>query len=509
MPTAESGLDPPCNFCGLHSPHRPASLNHHSPSRASVKRDPFRLTRRIYDVAVIGGGIYGISVARDAALRGLSVAVVEKADFGGATSSNHQRIIHGGLRYLQHADLRRMRESIRERSILLRIAPHLVNVLPFVVPTYRNVTQRRLLMAVALAANDLVSLDRNHGLEPHKKIPRGRMLSKPECLRIWSSLDTTELTGGALFYDAQVYDTNRLNLALLFSAAEAGAEFVNYVETTGFLREGAAVMGVQVKDVLSGAEFPIQARMTVNCAGPWVDRVLELLDDKWSNRPSKMTNELLKSVVLVTRSLVQNVGVGIPGKSTYIDGDAVFKKGYRYFFITPERDRSLVGTFQTPHAGDPDELAVSEDEIREFIFEINSAFDTGILKRKDVHALLCGLVPSAAGGNDERVQLRKRYEIRDHEREDGIHGLLSIAGVKYTTARAVAQKVVDVVLKKLRRKFVRCQTGDIAAVGGRVGCFEEFSHQALKTKPKGVSQETLHHLLRAYGSEYQTILKYC
>ena len=402
-----------------------------------------------------------------------------------------------------------MRESIRERSILLRIAPHLVNVLPFVIPTYRNVTQRRLLMAMALVANDLVSLDRNRGLEPHKRIPRGRILSKPECLRIWPRLDTTELTGGALFYDAQIYNTNRLNLALLFSAAEAGAEFVNYVEMSGFLKEGADVLGVQVKDVLSGAQFPIRARMTVNCAGPWVDRVLELLGGQWSNRPSQRTTELLKSVVLVTRSLVQNVGLGIPGRSTYIDGDAVFKKRHRYFFITPERDRSLIGTFQTAHAGDPGELAVSEDEIRNFISEINSALGAGILERKDVHALLCGLVPSAGGNDDGHVQLRKQYEIRDHDPEDGIHGLLSIGGVKYTTARAVAQKVVDLILKKLRRKFVPCQTGDIAAVGGRVGCFEDFSNRALKTKPKGVSAETLTHLLRAYGSEYQAILKYC
>ena len=469
-----------------------------------MNRNPFQLTRKIYDVAVIGGGIYGISVARDAALRGLSVAVVEKADFGSATSSQHQRIIHGGLRYLQHADLRRMRESIRERSILLRIAPHLVHVLPFVIPTYQNVTQRRLLMALALKMNDLISFDRNRELEPHKRIPRGRILSKPECLRICPSLDHRDLTGGALFYDAQVYTPDRLNLSFLFSGAEAGAEFANYVKMVRFLKDGPAIVGMLVKDVFSGNEFPIRARVTVNCAGPWADRVLELLGHPRANRPTK----LLKAAVLVTRSLVRNVAVSIPGRSAYIDKDALFKKGHRYFFITPDRDRSLIGTFQTPYEGDPDELEVSEDEIRDFISEINSAFPGGIIKREDVHAVLCGLVPSAGLSEDGQVQLRKQYQIRDHGPEDGIQGLVSVTGVKYTTARGVAQKAVDLVLTKLGRKFVRCQTAETFTLGGRIG-FEEFSDRALKNRSNGLSAETLSHLLQTYGSEYQTILKYC
>jgi glycerol-3-phosphate dehydrogenase len=470
-----------------------------------MNRDPARLSRKIYDVAVVGGGIYGISVARDAALRGLSVALVEKDDFGSATSSKHQRIIHGGLRYLQHADIRRMRESIRERSILLRIAPHLVHVLPFVIPTYRNLMQRRLLMSLALTTNDLVSLDRNCELERHQRIPRGRILSKPEVLRICSSLDHSGLTGGALFYDAQVHNADRLNLSLLFSGAEAGAEFANYVQMVRFLKDGPTIVGMLVKDMFSGNEFPIRARVTVNCAGPWSDRVLELLGDR-SHTPTK----LLKAVVFVTRPLMKNVALGIPGGSAYKDGDAVFNKGYRYFFITPDRNRSLIGTFQTSYNGNPDEVRVGEDEIRHFIAEINSAFPGGIIKREDVFAVLYGLVPSAgsSGGNGQ-VQLRKQYEVRDHGVENGIQGLLSIAGVKYTTARGVAEKAVDLIFKKLGRKFVRCQTAQTFTQGGRIGCFEEFSDRALKKKPNGVSAQTLTHLLETYGSEYQAILKYC
>jgi glycerol-3-phosphate dehydrogenase len=464
------------------------------------------LAGKVYDIAVIGGGIYGISVARDAALRGLSVALVDKGDFGSATSSQHQRIIHGGLRYLQHADLRRMRESIRERSILLRIAPHLVHVLPFVIPTYQRLTQRRLLMALALKTNDLIGVDRNRHLEPHKRIPRGRLLSKPECLRICPGLDPEGLTGGALFYDAQVHNTDRLNLSLLFSGVRAGVECVNYVKMVRFLKDGPAIVGMLAQDVFSRSEFPIRARVTVNCAGPWGDRVLQSLADPRAGRPTK----LLKAVVLVTRSLMQNVALGIPGRSAHTDRDAVFAKGYRYFFITPERNRSLIGTFQAPYTGDPDDLEVSEVEIRDLISEINSAFPGGLVKREDVYAVLCGLVPGAGpSGVKGQAQLRKHYEIRDHELEDGIQGVLSITGVKYTTARGVAQQTVDLALKKLGRKFVPCQTAERCTLGGRTGSFEAFSAQALKNKPQGVSTETLNHLLQAYGSEYQSILRYC
>jgi glycerol-3-phosphate dehydrogenase len=361
-------------------------------------------------------------------------------------------------------------------------------------------------MALALRTNDLIGVDRNRDLEPHKRIPRGRLLSQPECLRLCPSLDPKGLTGGALFYDAQVHNTDRLNLSLLISGARAGAEFANYVKMVRFLKDGPTIVGMLAKDVFSGTEFPIRARVTVNCAGPWGDRVLQSLADRHSSRPT----ELLKAVVLVTRSLVQNVALGVPGRSAHVDRDAVFAKGYRYFFITPERNRSLIGTFQAPYAGDPDELEVSEDEIRDFISEINSAFPSGLVKREDVYAVLCGLVPGAGpSGVNGQAQLRKQYEIRDHELEDGIQGVLSITGVKYTTARGVAQKAIDLTLKKLGRKFVPCQTAETCTVGGRIGCFEEFSAQALKKKPQGVSAETLNHLLQAYGSEYQTILKYC
>ena len=412
---------------------------------AALKRNPAALADTIFDIAIIGAGIYGISVARDAALRGLRVALVDRGDFGHATSSNHHRIIHGGLRYLQHGDLKRMRESIRERSILLRIAPHLVRPLPFLIPTYKRMLQGKLLMSAALKLNDWVGTDRNRDLPARQQIPAGRVISRAECLEICSGLDQPDITGGALFCDAQVENPGRLNLALLRSAVDAGAEVANYVEAGGFVCEGARVTGVHLKDLLTGDALTVRARMVVNCAGPWAAQLLEPL-----RYASTQNQALCKSMVLVTRPIIAGkIAVGVPSRFSYSDADAMVKKGFRYFFVTPWRKWSLVGTFQRPHDGPPEALTVSEAEIGEAIREINTAFPTPRLERADVVAIFRGLVPAEGDARGGDVQLKKHHEIRDHAIDNGIDGLVSIVGVKYTTARQVAEQTVNLIFKKL------------------------------------------------------------
>ena len=471
-----------------------------------MKRSLPTLTQRQYDLVVIGGGIYGISVARDAAVRGLKVALVDQADFGHATSSNHHKIIHGGFRYLQHIDVKRMRESIRERSILLRMAPHLVHPLPFLIPIYRHCLQSKLLMSLALKLNDLVSLDRNRNLEPHNSIPRGRIISKSEALQFWPDLDSEQITGAAIYFDGQVHNPERLNLALLVSACSAGAQVANYAQVTSFLQNHDQVTGINVRDVLSGDSFPLRAGVVVNCAGPWLERVLRSL----RSAPCQRRIPLSKAIVLLTRPLVQNIAVGLPSRFRYTDNAGMFQKGFRYFFITPWRNKALVGTAETPYKGDPDALQVTEQEICNFLSDINMSFPRAALRRRDVYGVLRGLLPSD-GGTDQNKESQPTHqaEIHDHAEEDGIHGLISVVGVKYTTARSVAEKAVDLVFKKLGKKTVSCRTGELPVHGGEIRCFEEFLTRALKSKPAHISAESLHHLATTYGSEYRQIIRYC
>ena len=382
-----------------------------------MKRALSELSQNVYDVAVIGGGIYGASVARDAALRGLKVVLVEQADFGSGTSGNSHKIIHGGLRYLQHGDFKRMRESIKERSILMRIAPHLVYPMPFLIPTYRSWSQGKLVMSIALKLNDLIGFDRNDGLPLEKMFPKGRVIPKSECLRLCPSLDDQGLTGGALFYDGQVYNPERFVLSVLQSAAGAGAILANYAQVREFSKGPGGLMNMKVQDVLRKNVFVIRSRLVVNCSGPWLET---LMDDLFSGNHANV-NPLLQALVLVTRPLSKSIAVGVSGKFQYKDEDAIIKKGHRYFFITPWRNRSLIGTFQRPYGGDINDCEVTDQDIEELLTEVNAALPGANLAREDVYFINRGLLPRSGhiqkGGE---VQVVKHCQIHDHSKEDGI-----------------------------------------------------------------------------------------
>lgn len=470
-----------------------------------MKRAVDLLSRKSYDVAVIGGGIYGAFVAWDAALRGLSVALVDKGDFGGATSANNQKIIHGGFRYLQHADFKRMRESIRERSTLMRIAPHLVSPMPFLIPLYGGLMGNRLAMAIALKLNDLVGLDRNRRLDPEQQIASGRVISKEKCLALCPGLDPLGLKGGALFYDAQVHSPHRLTLSVLQSAARGGADLANYTRVIGLVRDKNTVKGFKAQDLVGGKMLEVRARIVVNCAGPWVDEVSGLMED---GRPS-WRNGWFKAVVLVTRRLFNGIAVGVPCKEAYRDADEVIEKGHRYLFITPWRGASLVGTYYAPYSGKPGDLEVSDVEIDDFIDRINRACPSAGLKRRDVHWVYSGLLPRGDGGNGvQDIQYSKRYRIHDHDQEDGIRRLVSVVGVKYTTAREVAAKTVDLVLRKLGRDSVRCQTDVTPVCGGEMKSLRDLAARAIQDRPEGVPPGVIQHLISNYGSAYSTLLHY-
>ena len=222
-------------------------------------RDLSRLTEREFDLLVVGGGVHGLAAAYDAAQRGLSVALVESGDFGSGASFNHLKTVHGGLRYLQNADLKRMRESIVERRTLARIAPHLLTPLPFLMPTYRSSPAAAWRCVSRSSADALVGRDRNAGVLPRLQIPMGRTMSRDECLRLFPAPARSDLTGGALWYDYQMRNTDRLTLAFGLAAAREGACLANYVRATTPLKSGGRVTGMRVRDGLSGETFDVRA----------------------------------------------------------------------------------------------------------------------------------------------------------------------------------------------------------------------------------------------------------
>jgi glycerol-3-phosphate dehydrogenase len=469
-----------------------------------MQRDLYRLSNQVYDVLVIGGGIYGASMAREAALRGLSVALVDMADFASGTSANSLKIIHGGLRYLQHGDFRRMRVSINERRTLMRIAPHLVNPLPVLLPTYGHGVHGKEVFAVALLLNDLVSFDRNRGLETSRHLGRGRVLTKNACLHLAPGLRPEGLTGGAFFYDAQVHNSERLLLACLRSAAQAGAVMANYTKVVGFLTQKNRVLGVQVQDVLGREQFDIRARMTVNTTGPWLNDLLQLV----AAPPVFRKVRHAKAVNLITRSLNIPCALGVPCWQDYQDADAVINKGNRLLFITPWRGQSLIGTTYTPVDSATGLTHMTSQDIEAFLADINHAYPPAQLQPQEVTFVHAGLVPiigtHPVTGD---VQLAKHHQIWDY-RQAGWQGFLSVIGVKYTTARHVAEKVVDHIFAVWNQRPGRSISAQMALHGGQMEQVSDYLHAQIARRPCGLEAAEVRHLVSHYGTAYTEVLPY-
>jgi len=454
------------------------------------------LSAKPYDVVIVGGGIYGACAAWEAALRGLSVALVDRDDFGHATSANSQKIVHGGLRYLQSFDVPRMRQSIRERRTWLRIAPHLVSPLPCLMPTSGVGTRSRAAMSLALRANDLISWDRHRGLEDvAQRIPPCRMVSREACLRMAPGLDGHGVTGGALWYDGQIYDSERLTLAFILSASKAGADVANYVEVTGFLKAGSAIAGVKATDVLTGRTLEIRSRVVLNTSGPWAERLVRPLN----GRPPHRAIPFVKAVNLVTRPLGLEVALGIESRSAKRQTPGLL-------FITPWRNRSIIGTAYFRYDGEPERCAVTEEEIEAFLDEIKGAFPSAHLRRGDVSFVHMGLLPAA---HHAATTLEKRALVLDHQRVDGLNGLISILGIKYTTARDVAEHAVELAVRQLaRRTAPRGMSRTTPLEGGAMPDREAFLKAARQDRRVDLSASTTAHLVFSYGTRYLDVLAF-
>ncbi|MBI1884468.1 MAG: glycerol-3-phosphate dehydrogenase/oxidase [Chlamydiae bacterium] len=466
-----------------------------------MKRDVSVFNNNIYDLLVIGGGIYGAFIAWDAVLRGFSVALVERGDFSGATSANSQKIIHGGFRYLQHGDFKRMRESIRERTNLMRIAPHLIHPLPVLVPTYGHGIKSKEILRMALMMYDAVGFDRNQLSDPEKRIPRGRIFSKEKVLQLLPNFPQEALTGAGVFYDATVYNSERLVISVLKSAEQKGVNLANYVETIGFIQKGDRVTGIECRDALTGSTFPVQARTVVNASGPWLYRVLSLLEPY----RSRVKFPLVKSFNVITRLLFEKYAVGLYGKNSYQDQDALLNKGTRLFFVTPWRNHSVVGTALSYFEGNPDELKVTSEEIEKFLEDFNLACPQAKLKPEEVTFVHRGFLPSAGlGGKAGDVQISKKYRIINH-RTDGLNGLISVIGVKYTTARDVAEKVVDHVFECRGDKAPQSLSRFTPVYGGQIEKFDDFLKDQIKNRLAGWDENLVRSLVYNYGSSYSEI----
>jgi glycerol-3-phosphate dehydrogenase len=456
-----------------------------------------------FDVVVVGGGITGAATAWDAAQRGLSVALLERGDFGGATSAESLKVVHGGVRYLQHLDIVRVRESSGERRALLRMAPHLVRPMPFVVPTYGHGMRGPEILGAAFVILNALTADRNRGLtDPARRVPAARIVSRAKVLEWFPDINKEGLTGAGVFYDGQLFNPPRLVWALVRTAARAGAAVANYCDVTSLVLQGGRVIGVRVEDRLVGDKFEVRARTVINAAGPYAEALLV----RSGVRKATSVPFSRDMALVLKRRFVDGRALALQTK--YRDPSAVLTRGPRHLFMVPWRGRTLVGVNSLIWRDEPDRLRVTESEVRDFVNEIAEADPRLGLTMDDVALVMAGLLPvekgTEEGGN---VSFGKRPLVVDNAREDGVQGLVSAISNRYTVARGVAERAVDLVFRKLGRTGRPSRTAVTRIHGGDFYRFDDLVREVAAALPVGFDPSIADRLARDHGSAYGEVLR--
>jgi glycerol-3-phosphate dehydrogenase len=449
-------------------------------------RDLDVLAGTVHDILIIGGGIYGLAIAVEAARRRLRVALVDAGDFAAATSFNHQKTAHGGLRSLQSGRLDRARESIRERRALARMAPRLLRPLPFIVATYRSAVKNRLVLRAGFRIDRWLGRHRNDAVEPELHLPPPRLTSRAATLKLFPGVRPEGLTGGAMWYDYQIVESNRLAIAFAESADAHGAHLANYAEATAPLIESGVISGMRVRDRLSGTEFDVRARMTINAAGAHAGEIM---------RAFGVSREFLslKAMNLVTSRPANDIALAAP------------TRGGRMLTLVPWRGRALIGTSQSTDFRNPTDLAVTTAEVDAFIDEINVAFPALKLTRDEVLLVHRGIVP-AERGRGGRAELLSAPRILDHER-DGTPGAITVVGVKYTTARGVAARVVTMAARRLGANVRTSPSDREPLAGAGIADHEALAIETARAVGLELAPPIIRRLTATYGDRCAQIVR--
>jgi glycerol-3-phosphate dehydrogenase len=461
-----------------------------------MRRDPSLLAGREFDLLVVGAGITGACLACDAARRGLSVALIDKGDFGAATSASSSKLLHGGLRYMQQLRFGKVRESAFERMYFQNLAPHLAHWVPFVVPTYRDPARSKTLLAGGLLAYRMITWGQQSALRDRsRRMPSSRWLSRDEVSTMIPGIRGDGMTGGYLFHESHMVSSERMTLAFVDDAARRGAAVANYVRADDLLREEDAVVGVRGSDLTTGASFAIRARLTLNAAGPWIGQLDERLG-------SSVVTGFSRGAHIVTRPLTDDVAVALP---TRRKADAVIDRGGRHVFIIPWRGHSMIGTTYGPFEGSPDDVAPLPQDVEELIGDINAALGPGSLGPEDVTYSWAGLYPLTADEiHPDVYQGSADYQVVDHAASGGPTGIFTVFGAKYTTARLLAERAIDQAMARLGRQGA-CTTREEALACGEINDLEAF-RAAKRREQRGRSREVVDHLVTAYGRSIDTVL---
>jgi len=470
-----------------------------------MKRNTTTLTDHSFDLIIVGGGIFGACAAWEAALRGFSAALIEKEDFAHATSANHYKMAHCGIRYLQHGDIRRLRESSRERSALMGIAPHLVHTMPIVIPTYGNGSKGKPFLGAGMLLYDLLTADRNRGLAACKKIRLSRFFSASQVIERFPGINRKGLTGAAVFEEGQIYNPPRLALAFIKAAADRGAKPCNYVKADGFLKKGNRIQGVKAIDQLTGNPLEIRGRAVLNTAGPWAHRLLKSGLGVNLAPPPVFSRDF---AFVIPRRFDTPYGLALATETK--DADSIVDRGGRHLFVMPWRNYNLIGVWHKIFDGPTEELTVTENELSGYMNEVNRAYPGLISSLNDITMINMGLT---LFGEEElqgakQISFGKRSQVIDHKHTHGIEGLLTLIGVRATTARGMAAEAIEIIADRLGQKSVKVDSTRIPIDGGNIDDLDILIKNISMQYKTKITFEQATALVRNYGSKYRSVLQY-
>ncbi len=437
---------------------------------AQRHEDLAKLRTEEFDILVVGGGVVGAGIALDAAARGLKVALIEGNDFASGTSSRSSKLIHGGLRYLEQFDFKLVREALHERELMVTTqAPHLVKPLSFLYPLHKRYIDR-IYVGAGLMLYDLLR-------GTMRAVPWHSHISTSDMQNIARSLDPEKVIGGLLYYDAQVDDA-RHTLMIARTAKEHGASLVTGIRCVGALRVNGQIAGAQVKDVKSGEEFAVKAKVVIGAAGIWNESLYE----KFELTPGYKI-KMSKGVHIILPKSAIDAKTGI-----------ILKTAISVLFIIPWGDEWLVGTTDTPYTGDRTSPLADQSDIEYIINEANKVLVPQI-RIDQVISTYAGLRPLVSPAKDSSTTKISREHTVDHP----VPGFVSIAGGKYTTYRVMAKDAVDAAVKDLGHKVPASTTRTIPLFGadGYRELEKNITHLA---QERQMSTATITHLLNRYGS---------
>ncbi|HEV2949918.1 MAG TPA: glycerol-3-phosphate dehydrogenase [Gemmataceae bacterium] len=454
-----------------------------------MKRDVDSLRDQRFDLLILGGGITGAGVALDATLRGFRTALIDKGDFASGTSSVSSKLVHGGLRYLEHGGFHLVYEALHERRLLLKNAFPYVRPLRFAIPFYRRSRMPAWKARAALVLYDLLAGSSN--------LRRSRPLSTEMLRQEFPGIQDGQLLGGAEYYDAQMDDA-RLCLSVVRTAALQGARVANYVQAVAFEKREGKIVSVRARDQVTGAEFDIRARQVLNATGPWTDEIARSAGDAAEPllQPTKGVHLIVSRKDLDGALLLLHPADG------------------RVFFVIPWMEKMLIGTTDTVTDESPDSLSVTPAEIDYLLEGYNRYFQTA-LQSSDVLGTFAGLRPLMRSGSGKPSSLSREYRIVESS-----SGLISVAGGKYTTYRRMAEVITDTISRRLGRRGP-CRTGTFPIDGalpvarasgvrydpGSSGIIREI--KALRGSSKSLDEESARHLVTRYGSRARDVAAYC